>query len=82
MPVPLIKCRNRQTGATAEIPETALGHMTDWVRLDRDPEPDSDFEATAQDQQTTAEPATATEQPEPQPSEPTRKSKAAKANES
>lgn len=30
MPVPLINCRNSKTGATAQIPETALPHLPDW----------------------------------------------------
>lgn len=30
MPVPLITCRNSETGATAQIPETALPHMSNW----------------------------------------------------
>lgn len=34
MPVPLILCRNAVTGAEAEIPKTALIHMSDWQPLD------------------------------------------------
>lgn len=31
MPVPFIACRNTVTGGQAELPETALPHMTHWV---------------------------------------------------
>lgn len=40
MPIPFIPCRNKVTGATAEVPQTALPHMTDWVPLDQD-DPDA-----------------------------------------
>lgn len=37
MPVPLIACRNKNTGAVGELPETALPHMTDWVPIEAEP---------------------------------------------
>lgn len=33
MPVPFILCRNKTTDAVAEIPETALRHLANWVPL-------------------------------------------------
>lgn len=44
MPVPLIPCRNQATGAVAEIPETALRHLANWVPLS-----DEERAAAAQD---------------------------------
>lgn len=35
MPIPFISCRNTVTGALAEVPETALPHMTNWVPVDQ-----------------------------------------------
>lgn len=37
MPVPFVACRNKVTGALADVPETALIHMTDWVPIEDEP---------------------------------------------
>jgi len=73
MAVKLIPCRNRETGATAEIPETALPHMTSWEPIESGTEKDT-AEAAAAD--ITSDP----DVPSPDdPKTPARKSKAAKA---
>jgi hypothetical protein len=38
VPVPLIPCRHRETGAEARIPETALYLFSDFERIDQDSE--------------------------------------------
>lgn len=85
MPVPLIPCRNTVTGAVAEIPETALDHMTDWQRLDTaDAGDETDDPATGQSAaqhpaDLTSDPAPPAADDDTAPAGTTRKSKAAKA---
>lgn len=38
MTVPFVTCRNVRTGAIADIPETALQHLTDYQPLDLEAE--------------------------------------------
>lgn len=83
MPVPFIYCRNEVTGATAEIPETALPAMSDWVPAERPAPPPEDTAATRA-ARAAAEASSAGSGepdqpafPEPQPTTRTAKSKAA-----
>jgi hypothetical protein len=77
MPVPLIHCRNTVTGAEAEIPETALGYMSDWVRLDEgEPSGPGESAASTESSDTPSTPGERDAAAQP-PAHPTGKSKAA-----
>lgn len=76
MPVQLIPCRNSETGATAEIPETALPHMSSWQPIDQDP---ADGEQAPADITSDPDPGSDTAEGEGAKAKTTRKSTAAKA---
>lgn len=80
MPVPLIPCRNTVTGATAEVPETALQHMTDWVPLgDEQPDEIGPNPVFAEGGVIPAEAAAAEDRPAGPPASKSKAAKAAKA---
>lgn len=82
MPVPFIYCRNEVTGGTAEIPETALSHMSDWVPTERPAPPPEDTAATRAARAAAETPPAGSGEPDPPaftepPTTRTAKSKAA-----
>lgn len=62
MPILIVPCRNTETGAEGEVPESALPHLTNWVPLDQadtDPPADATPDEPPDGQQATPAPRTA-----------------------
>jgi hypothetical protein len=66
MPIPLIPCRHKQTGALAEIPESALYLFADFERIDEAEQPGDEPEQPADEPG--SEPAESTDTPSKQAS--------------